>query len=81
MAQKAVQISEELFVLLIHYHVYGHRDPETAARIQKGIEAKLDALARRQLYTDSKTASTPEAREAARQAYLDAAGIDEDWRW
>jgi hypothetical protein len=74
--QKSVQIPAELFVQLINYHLYERRDPELAERIRKGLDEKLEALARRQLYTDYKAGN-----EAARQAYLDAAGIDEDWRW
>lgn len=79
--QKSVQIPAALFVQLISYHVYGRRDPALAEVIREGLDAKLEALARRQLYADSKTAPTFEAREKARQAYLDAVGISGDWRW
>lgn len=79
--QKSVQISADLFVQLISYHLYGRQDPELAKTIRQGLDAKLDALARRDLYTESKTAPTAEARERARQAYLDAVGVREDWRW
>lgn len=79
--QKSVQISADLFVQLISYHLYGRQDPEIAETIRQGLDAKLDTLARRELYTESKTASSPEAREKARQAYLDAVGLHKDWRW
>lgn len=81
MAQQSVQIPAELFVQLINYHLYDRRTPELAERIRSGLDLKLEALVRRQLYTESRTADTAEAREKARQAYLDAAGIQEDWRW
>lgn len=79
--QKSVQIPAGLFVQLINFHLYNRQDPELAEKIRKGLDEKLEALARRQLYTDSKTADTAEAREEARQAYLDAVGIEKNWRW
>lgn len=80
-AQKTVQIPTELFVQLINYHLYNRRTPELAEQIRSGLDRKLEALARRELFSESRSAETPEAREKARQAYLDAAGISEDWRW
>lgn len=81
MAQKSVQISTDLFLRLINFHLYDRQNPEIAEAIRKELDEKLESLARRQLYTDSKVADTAEAREKARQAYLDAVGIGEDWRW
>lgn len=81
MAQRSVQISTDLFLRLINFHLYDRQSPEIAEAIRKGLDEKLESLARRQLYTDSKVADTAEAREKARQAYLDAVGIGEDWRW
>lgn len=78
---KNYQISEQLFVDLIRYHLGGAQDNETARRISDGLQAKLDALARRDLYTKSKAAPTPEEREAARQRYLDEIGVPEAFRW
>ena len=74
--QKSVQIPATLFVQLINYHLYNRRTPELAEQIRKGLDEMLEALARRQLYSDYKSGD-----EAARQAYLDAVGISEDWRW
>ena len=79
--QKSVQIPADLFVQLISYHLYGRRDPGLEQEIHDGLDLKLEALARRELFSESRSAETPEAREKARQAYLDAAGISEDWRW
>ena len=76
---KMVQIPDSLFVALVKFHVLGIEDclPE----IKKGLEQKLDAMMRRELYTKSKTAKTEAEREEARQAYLDKVGIHRDFRW
>lgn len=79
--QKAVQISTELFLQLISFHLYGRRDPGLEQEIHDGLDLKLEALARRELFSESRSAETPEAREKARQAYLDAIGLHKDWRW
>lgn len=78
---KTVQIPESLFLDLCKEFLLDFSDPEQKLRIRKGLQEKLDALARRQLYTDSKTAPTAADREKARQAYLDAVGIHQDFRW
>lgn len=78
---KSYQIPEPLLVDLILYHLDGVQDDDTARRIRDGLQAKLDALARRDLYTKSKAAPTPEEREAARQQYLDEIGIPDAFRW
>ena len=76
-----VQIDERLFVDLLKYHLLDLADEETAARIRKGLQDKMDAIMRRRYYTDSKTAPTAEERERARQAYLDECGVPESFRW
>lgn len=75
-----VQIDLGLFNDLCRYHLFGQTD-ETARRIYQGLSDKLDAMARRDLYTQSKTAEDPADREKARQAYLDAIGMHPDFRW
>ena len=77
--QKMVQIPDRLFVALVKFHVLGIYDclPE----IKNGLEQKLDAMMRRELYTKSKTAKTEAEREEARQAYLDKVGMQRDFRW
>ena len=75
-----IQISEELFLDLLRYHLWNDQSELNTLRIQKGLNTKLDAMTRRQLYTDSKTAPSDTAREIARQAYLDKAGISKDFR-
>lgn len=76
-----IQIDEQLFFDLVKAHLLDDTTEETAARIRMGLQTKVDALIRRRLYTESKTAPTPEAREKARQAYLDEIGMNDDFRW
>ena len=76
---KNVQISEQLFVALVKYHLLEIDDvyPE----IKKGLEEKVDALVMRELYTKYKTAPTDEKREKARREYLDKRGVPDSFRW
>ena len=76
---KQVQIPQELFVLLIHYHLM--EDDSHVDEIRIGLEKKLDAMVLRELYGKSKTALTEEEREKARQEYLDRRGIPDSFRW
>ena len=50
-------------------------------RIRSGLQEKLEAMVKRELYTRYKTAGTPEEREKARQEYLEKVGIPENFRW
>ena len=70
---KNVQISQELFVALLHYHLSGENEYEVV--IEQGLEQKLDAMLRHELYAQYKTAPTEEQREQARQEYLDRRGV------
>ena len=76
---KTVQISRELFVALLRYHSMG--DEDLAEMIRQGLEQKLDAMVRHELYTKYKAASTEEERERARQEYLDRRGIRKSFQW
>lgn len=76
---KNVQITYELFLNLIRYHLLEEDDP--AEEIQKALEQKLEAMIDRQLYSQYKTAPTEEQREKARQEYLDRRGVPESYRW
>ena len=62
---KNVQISQELFVLLVRYFLIGQE--ETEPEIVKALEKKMDALVMRELYTQYKTAPTEEEKEKARR--------------
>ena len=65
---KNVQISKELFLALLHYHLDG--EDEYADEIVQGLEQKLEAMLRRDLYAKYKTALTGEEREIARLYYF-----------
>ena len=73
---KQVQVPQELFVQLIHYHLM--EDNSHEGEIKIGLEKKLDTLV---LHGKSKTAPTEEEREKARQEYLDRRGIPNSFRW
>ena len=75
---KHVQISEELFMKLVKYHLLGVK--EVAPEIKRGLESKLDAMDKRELYTEYKMEKTEEEREKARKKYLKKRGIREDFR-
>ena len=70
---KKVQIDYELFRKLIFY--------QYEEEIRNGLEEKLDALVRHELYTKYKTAPSEEEQEKARQEYLDKRGVSASYRW
>ena len=74
-----MQISEELFIALLKYHLVEIDD--VLPEIKKGLEEKLEAMVRRHLYTKYKTAPTEEEKEKARKEYLDRRGVPESFRW
>lgn len=76
---KSVQITYDLFVALVEYHLAC--DDDYAEEIHQGLEQKLDAMVRHELYAKCKTAPTAEEREQARQAYLDKREVFPDFRW
>ena len=76
---KNIQIPEQLFFALLKYHLL--EIDEVLPELKKGLEDKLEAMVRRDLYTKYKTASTEEEREKARQEYLDKVGVHRDFRW
>lgn len=84
---KNVQMPEGFFldVLRLLYTIDQYEAaPEITQQcdnIRNQINTKLEKLHRRELYTQSKTADTPEAREAARKAYLNAINMPDDWRY
>lgn len=76
---KSVQILYDLFGALVKYHLA--YDDDCAEEILQGLEQKLDALVRHELYAKYKTAPTPEEREQSRQAYLDKREVFPDFQW
>lgn len=65
---KNIQISEKLFFALLKYHLVEIDD--VLPEIKKGLENKLEAMVRRDLYTKYKTAPTEEEREKARSIWI-----------
>lgn len=84
---KKIQIDEKLFVQMVKYFYSDELGfdncelNELYIDIKNGIDRKLDAVLKRDYYTKYKTAETQEEREKARQKYLDAVGMHEDFRW
>ena len=76
---KNVQITQDLFLALVKYHLLEAIEEEE--KIKKELAEKLDAMAKRQIYSQYKTAPTEEEREKARQEYLDKVGISPSFRW
>lgn len=76
---KNIQISEQLFFALLKYHLMDMED--VLPEIRKGLEMKMEAMVKRELYTKYKIAPTEEERENARQEYLDKVGVHRDFRW
>mgnify|MGYP006876764837 FL=1 len=76
---KQVQISDDLFLLLIKYHILEHHNDKE--KIAKMLKEKYDSVVNRNLYTKYKTAPSEEEKEKARQEYLDRKGIHSSFRW
>ena len=74
-----IQISESLFLSILKYHLC--KNEEVLPEIEKGLNEKLEALIRRDLYTDYKMAQTEAEREKAREEYVDRVGISKEYRW
>ena len=74
-----VQISQELFMQLIRFHLV--EDESCEKEIKQGLEKKLDKMVMRDLYGKFKTAPTEEERERAKKEYLDRRGVPESFRW
>lgn len=76
---KQIQIPEELFILLMKYHLLDIE--EVQPEIKKGLMDKMDSITMRLLYSKYKTAPTEEEKQKARQEYLDKRGVPESFRW
>ena len=76
---KQEQISEDLFLSLVKYHILKYYNEEE--KIVNQLNEKLDRMVNRNLYTKYKTAPTEEEKEKARQEYLDRKGIHSSFRW
>lgn len=76
---KNVQISQELFMQLLRFHLV--EDESCEWEIKRELEKKLDRMVLRDLFGKSKTAPTQEEREQAKKEYLDRRGVPESFRW
>ena len=76
---KQVQISKDLFLSLVKYHILEYYNDEE--KIVKELKEKYNKIVNRSLYTKYKTAPTEEKKEKARQEYLNRKGIHSDFRW
>lgn len=76
---KQIQIPEELFILLIKYHLLDME--EVQPEIKKGLMDKMDSITMRLLYSNYKTAPTEEEKQKARREYLDKRGVPDSFRW
>jgi len=69
-----------LIILLDDYDL----EPSVRERVQSlemAIEGKMEAMARRQAFTEYKIAEpSTEDRETKRQKYLELVGVHKDWR-
>ena len=76
---KNVQISYELFMMLVKFHLC--EDDLWEEEIITSLQQKVDAIIARNTYTKYKIAPTPEEQEKARIEYLDLKGYHKDFRW
>ena len=76
---KQVQISEDLFLSLVKYHILEYYKDEK--KIVKELKEKYDKIVSRSLYTKYKTAPSEKEKEKARQEYLNRKGIHSSFRW
>ena len=80
MMDKQIKISEELFIQLVKLFLLDDNTQYEACK--EGIQDKFDRQYRRYLYSlYSNKELPPEEREKARQTYLEAKGIPENFRW
>lgn len=75
-----VNIPKQLLMTLFKYFLIEPTEEDHKA-IRKGLEDKLDAMIKHELYTTYKTAETEREREQARIEYLDKIGMHKDFRW
>lgn len=66
-----IQIPTELFGELYAYFILEDSTPEREARIKTALEAKMDKIHKRNLYSDFKASTSPEHREKARRKYIE----------
>ena len=80
--KEKVQIPATLCGQMVLY-IMDHEDISDSRyqAIMTGIDRKMKAIHRHELYTMYKSANTFEEKEAARQKYLHTVGITSSFRW
>jgi len=81
--QLPVSVVEDVYRLIILLYNY-ELDCDVHViieRLENALNTKVEAAKKRRAYTEYKMASSDEDKEAARQKYLDLAGVHADWRW
>ena len=76
---KNIKVPEELFIALVKYHLLDMAG--ALPEIKKGLNDKMDAIKKRDLYTKSKIAPSEEEKEKARKKYQELVGMPEGFRW
>ena len=67
-------------VIALDDYELDHYTQSLVKALETTIEGKLEAMARRQAFTEYKTAEpTTEDRETKRQNYLELVGVHKDW--
>ena len=82
---KSVQIPSDLFYLLTAYFEFSDVFPDDFMsyledKIKNGLQAKLDAMERREIFSKYKTSVPGNEREQLRKKYLELAGISPNWQ-
>lgn len=74
-----IQIERQLFIDMCQYIILKKRDEDRDEKMIEKLISKLDAISKRDSFTNYKTASTPEERELARKIYIEKAEISKDY--
>ncbi|MFL8578199.1 complexin-2 [Clostridioides difficile] len=75
---KNVQIPEDLFIVLVKYHLLDMKDVQP--EIKKKLMDKMDSITTRTLFSQYKTAPTEEEKKKARKKCLDKRGVPDNFR-
>lgn len=74
---KSVQILEELFMKILKYHRLGVEEESEGNK--NGLNEKLEAMERNQLYTKYKTDKNDVEKQKVRKRYVDKKGVLESF--
>lgn len=79
---RTIKLDMELFIDLYIY-AYRHSDPDDLqyCRLAAGVQKKLQAMMKHDLYSIYVTGASAEERKRARDLYLNSIGLSEEFRW